>query len=359
VSQEPEPKEPAPKEPAPKEPEPKDAPAGAGDEPERAAPNLVLKGFGDIDLAYRNDGTPGGFSLGELDLVVTSELASDLSVLAEIVFEPQREANPEIELERYMIRWAVHDKFQLALGRMHSSLGYWNQVYHHGAWFQTTIERPIVYRFEHDGGVLPVHEVGLAVLGSLPFSGVALEYATSVTNGRAADPHEVQEFRDANSEKAFNFWLGVVPNTLRSLKLGGVLRFDRIPPPAEWPEAGELDERIAGAFVAFTPRRGEALAELLRVEHESTVTGERWRTLGAYVQGAIRLGRFKPYYRYDYQDVEEGEPYNSKTGTQSRHSLGVRYDRWSWAALKLEVYRQRPTEGETFDAVQFQAAFTF
>jgi hypothetical protein len=242
---------------------------------------------------------------------------------------------------------------------MHSPLGYWNQVYHHGAWFQTSIERPIVYRFEHDGGVLPIHEVGLSLLGSVPFSGVALEYAASVTNGRGADPHEVQEFRDANSEKAVNLWIGVVPRSLRSFKVGGVVRFDRIPPPAHHPEAGELDERIAGGFVAFTPRRGEALAELLRVEHEARATGERWRTLGGYLQGGLRLGRFKPYYRYDYQDIEEGDPYYSQGGTQSRHTLGVRYDRWSWAALKLEVYRQRPTAGETFDAVQFQAAFTF
>jgi hypothetical protein len=360
------PQNPAPGSAAPAEPAPGDAnpqdPAGGGgsraDEPEHA-PSMVLKGFGDINLAYRDDGTPGGFSLGELDLFVTSELTPDVSVLAEIVFEPQKGTNPEIELERYMIRWAARDAFQVALGRMHSPLGYWNQAYHHGAWFQTTIERPTVYRFEHNGGVLPIHEVGLAVLGSLPVSEVALEYSVSVTNGRDPDPHEVQEFQDANSNKAVNLWLGVSPRALRSLKLGGVVRFDRIPPPTHRPEAGALDERIAGAFVAYTPRRVEALAEVLRVEHEARDTGERWRTLGLYVQGALRLGRFKPYYRYDYQDVDEGDPYYIESGTQSRHTLGVRYDPWSWAALKLEVYRDSPTAGAAFNAVAFQTAFTF
>ena len=32
--------------------------------PEPTAPDLVIKAFGDINLAYQDDGTPGGFSLG-------------------------------------------------------------------------------------------------------------------------------------------------------------------------------------------------------------------------------------------------------------------------------------------------------
>jgi len=327
--------------------------------PEPTAPDLVIKAFGDINLAYQDDGTPGGFSLGELDLFLTSELTSDLSVLAEIVFEPQEGASAEIELERYVIRWAPRDAFQLALGRMHMPLGYWNQAYHHGAWFQTTIERPIVYRWEHDGGVLPVHDVGLALLGSHPVSAVTLEYSASVTNGRAPESTEVQDLNDANSNKAVHLWLGIVPRALRSLKFGGVVRFDRIPPAKDDPQSAGLDERITGAFVAYTPRRGEALAEILHIRHEARDSGASWTTLGLYAQGAVRLGRFKPYYRYDYQDVDEGDPYYDQHGTQSRHTLGVRHDPWSWAALKLELYRESPTTGVKFNAVAFQAAFTF
>jgi hypothetical protein len=332
---------------------------GAAPDPERRTPDLVVKGFGDINLVYTDDGAPGGFSLGELDLFITSELAADLSVLAEIVIEPQEGSLPEVELERYVIQWAPRDAIRLALGRMHTALGYWNRAYHHGAWFQTTIERPIVYRWEHDHGVLPVHEVGLALLGTLPVSSLSLEYSTSVTNGRGPDPMEVQDLQDANSQKAVNLWLAAGPRSLPALKLGGSVRFDRIPPPADQPQAAGLDETIATAFVAFTPRRGELLAELARVEHEARDTGERWRTTGLYVQGALRLGSAKPYYRYDYQDVQDGEPYYGESGAQSRHTLGVRTDPWSWAALKLEVYRESPAQGEKFSAVAFQAAFTF
>jgi hypothetical protein len=184
--------------------------------PEQPGPSLVMRGFGDINLVHRDDASPGGFSLGELDFFVTSELAPDLSVLAEIVLEPQEGETPEIEIERFSIRWAPRDAFQVQLGRMHTPLGYWNQAYHHGKWFQTTIDRPLVYRWEHDGGVLPVHEVGVAALGAFPVGSLSLEYSASVSNGRAAEPEVVQDFSDVDSHKAVNLWLGLVPRSLRA-----------------------------------------------------------------------------------------------------------------------------------------------
>jgi hypothetical protein len=249
---------------------------------------------------------------------------------------------------------------------MHTPLGYWNQAYHHGKWFQTTIDRPLVYRWEHDGGVLPVHEVGVAALGAFPVGSLSLEYSASVSNGRAAEPEVVQDFSDVDSHKAVNLWLGLVPRSLRALKLGGVVHFDRVPGVSDAAGAtgatgahGPLDERILGGFVAFTPRRGEALVEVLRVLHEAEDTGASYSTLGLYVQGALKLGRFKPYYRYDYLDVAEGNPFYGAGGTVERHTLGLRYDPWSWAALKGEYFHESPSRAASVNVLAFQAAFTF
>jgi hypothetical protein len=328
-------------------------------EPTAPAPRLLIRGFGNIDFLRRDDDKPSTFSLGELDIFLTSELTPELSVLAEVVIEPEEGSHPVIEIERYAIRWAARDFFQLAFGRLHTPLGYWNQTFHHGAWFQTTIGRPLVYLWEHDGGVLPVHDVGLQLLGSIPVSGITLEYNAGVSNGRGHDPEEVQDLQDANASKAVNLWLGVVPHPLRSLKLGGVVRFDRIPGSPEDAAAGELDERIIGGFLAFTPRRAEVLAEVFRVEHEARDTGDVWRTTGLYVQGAVRFGRLKPYYRYDYLDVGDGDPFYAQSGTLSKHTLGARHDPWSWACAKLELYREHQQGGPSVGAVAFQVAFTF
>ena len=48
-------------------------------------------------------------------------------------------------------------KFNVSIGRGHTAMGYWNQTFHHGKWFQTTTDRPAIYRFEDDIGILPVH----------------------------------------------------------------------------------------------------------------------------------------------------------------------------------------------------------
>ena len=334
-------------------------PPPAPADPDKPAPDLVIKGFGDINLAYRDDGTPGGFSLGELDLFLTSELTSDLSVLAEIVFEPQEGSNPELELERYVIRWSARDSFQLALGRMHTPLGYWNQAFHHGKWFQTTIERPIVYRWEHDGGVLPVHEVGLQVLGAVPVLGHHArvqrerDERARPPSGRGAGParRQLEQGREPVARRR------AALAARAEARRGGALRPHPARARARARERPRRAHRRRLLRVHAAP--GEALGEVLRVEHEASDTGERWRTLGLYLQGAVRLGRFKPYYRYDYQDIDAGDPFYVESGTQSRHTLGVRYDPWSWAALKLELYHEQPPAAPGFNAVAFQAAFTF
>jgi len=71
------------------------------------------------------------------------------------------------------------------------------------------------------------------------------------------------------------------------------------------------------------------------------------------------FGRLKPYYRYDYLDVDEGDPFYSRRGTTEKHIVGLRYDPWSWAGLKLELTHEDPPGGESFGALAVQAAFAF
>ena len=58
-------------------------------------------------------------------------------------------------------------------------------------------------------------------------------------------------------------------------------------------------------------------------------------------------------------DVDENDPYYGERGTLERHTVGLRYDPWSWAGLKLELAREDPAEGDTFGRVALQAAFAF
>jgi hypothetical protein len=324
---------------------------------------LVVRVFGNLDWLSNRGDVPNTFTVGQLDVFAVSELAPSLSVLAEVVFEaPHHEEAQIADVERFQVRWAPADPFGVSVGRMHTMLGYWNQAYHHGAWLQTTVFRPEVYRWEDEsGGFLPVHEVGLRVSGALSPSAGRLEYSATVANGRAVDPSDVVTLQDPNAAKAVDLWIGIQPGVLRTLQLGAAAVFDTIPPDPARPGREEpLDERILGVFLAYPGSRLELLAEAFAVRHESQAGGGRWESSGLYAQAAIALGRFKPYYRFDHVERDEGDPYYGPvTQDVTKHSLGLRVDPWSRLALKVELAHTRPAEGAAFTAVAAQAAFTF
>ena len=81
-------------------------------------------------------------------------------------------------------------------------LGYWNEAYHHGALLEPTVDRPEALKFEDDGGILPVHFVGLEFSGKAPLAGGDLGYEACVANGRGAMPDVVQGALDLNKGKA-------------------------------------------------------------------------------------------------------------------------------------------------------------
>jgi hypothetical protein len=325
-------------------------------------PRLLLRGFGNIDYRYEDGELPNTFVLGQLDLFMTSELADDVSVLAEIVFEGKPgEEERTIDVERYEMKYSPHDAFNVALGRMHTVLGFWNQTYHHGTWFQTTAARPEIYRFEDESGVLPIHEVGLRIFGAQSLPGLRLHYAASISNGRAANASDVITVQDPNDHKAVNLWLGISPKAVPGLQFGGVFHGDRIPPDPTRPRReNEMTERIWGGFAVYQKAPLELLSEAFKIRHQDRVTSEVFDTTGLYAQAAYAVGKFKPYYRYDrVRGVGKDPYYPTSVRDASKHTLGVRFDPRDRLALKLDLSRDRPHPGATINAVALQAAVTF
>ena len=158
---------------------------------ESTGPRLTLRGFTNVDYAVHEEGQPNSFALGQFDLFVTSALSENWSFLAEVNFEFGDDNQLAVDVERAQIRYAPSDAFSISAGRMHTPLGYWNQTFHHGAWFQTTASRPEMYLFEDEGGILPVHEVGLQAAGTLRAPAIDFKYSVSLVNGRATPPPSI------------------------------------------------------------------------------------------------------------------------------------------------------------------------
>jgi hypothetical protein len=337
-------------------------PEEAGLEELSPSPKLLLRGFGNIDYRYEDGNLPNTFVLGQLDLFMTSELSDNVSVLAEVVFEGKEgEEERIIDVERYQIKYSPRDALNVTVGRMHTVLGYWNQTYHHGTWFQTTAFRPDVYRFEDEGGILPIHEVGLRVFGAQSLPGLRFHYAASVANGRAADAREVVTVQDPNKHKAVNLWVGVLPKAVPGLQAGGAFHEDRIPPDLSRPgRENELEETIWAGFFVYQHAPIELLSEAFRIRHEDQVRGEVFNTTGLYAQAAYAFGKFKPYYRFDHVEGAAADPYYPDTLRDvHKHTLGVRVDPWSRLTLKLDLSHDRPEPGVTLNAAALQVAVTF
>ena len=160
---------------------------------------LRIRGFGDVSLhGDTAKGDTTSFSLGQLDLFVTSDISEKFKFLSEIVFEggPDNlygvvsgvENSFSVDVERYLLQYSQSDYFNLSAGRFHTAIGYYNTAYHHSTWLQTTTGRPFLYAFEDEGGILPIHLVGVSASGQIPSGGLRLHYVAEVGNGRESKP---------------------------------------------------------------------------------------------------------------------------------------------------------------------------
>ena len=147
-------------------------------------PSISWGGFADVEYqveSFRPDEEPdrtgNRFVLGDLDLFLSSQLSEDVSFLSEILLEFQGQGENVVDVERLLLKYEYADWLNASAGRGHTPIGYWNTHYHHGTWLYTTVERPLLFEFEDEDGILPVHYVGVELSGRvLSTEDLLLEY---------------------------------------------------------------------------------------------------------------------------------------------------------------------------------------
>ena len=336
---------------------------------------LRIRGFGDITLHGDNGRvTPGGqkdttaFSLGQLNLFVTSDISENFKFLSEIVFEANsasqipRSSNGQnifgVDIERYLLQYSPNDYFNLAIGRYHTAIGYYNTAYHHSSWLQTATGRPFLFDFEDQGGILPIHNVGLSASGLIPSGGLGLHYVAELGNGRSwrhpLDNEPVQNEVDENTAKAFNLALFARPDAIRGLQVGFSGYHDHLTTPF-----GRMNETIIAGHFVFVRPKFEWLNEALVVRHTPDGTSRLFNTPGFYTQLSKQYGPYRPYFRYQYVNAPSDEPLFPDVGLRHGPSVGLRYDATESVALKLQydytALRQQPATS----GVALQVGFTF
>jgi hypothetical protein len=316
-----------------------------------------------VDFAATDQkGVNSGFNLGQLDLHLASALSPKITYFAEMTFN----AHPTqytVEVERSIIRYDYNDYFKISFGRYHTPIGYWNTAFHHGAWLETTIDRPSMVKV--GGTFTPLHFVGLLAEGNIPSGGAGLGYNVGVGNGRGDTISRPGDAGDNNNNRAWVANLFARPTGLYGLTLGASIYRDKI----TLVNGQNYREWISSAYLVWTKGSPEFISEFDNINHRNILTNQVSNSNAFYVQFAYRLPwlekSLKPYYRFEYAHLPLSEQV-FVIQDQGESIFGLRYDISSYAAFKTE-YRYSKSQPAMFglpaqpalNGVFFQTAFTF
>jgi hypothetical protein len=336
---------------------------------------LRIRGYGDMTLHGDNYHPPApqpadktAFTLGQLNLFVTSDISDRVRFLSEIVFEGGPDniygqvrgtANTfSVDVERYLLQYSYNEYFNLSAGRYHTAIGYYNTAYHHSTWLQTTTGRPLMFAFEDQGGILPIHNVGVEVSGLVPSGPLGLHYVAEVGNGResrnpiADEP--VQNIISDKNHKAVNFELFARPIKVPGLQVGFSAYRDLLVPVGE-PAVGET---ILAAHAIYTKTNFEWLNEAMELRHTPD-DGHTFVTPAFYTQISQRFGSYRPYFRYQYINASSENPIFPDIQLRAGPQAGLRYDVNESVALKLQYDYTAMRNQHAVQGLEAQVGFTF
>jgi hypothetical protein len=332
------------------------------------APRLHMTVFGDVGAQIYNH-TPDTFLFGSLDLFMTARLSDKVSALGAVLFIAENNNVLTSDVERLLLQYRPSDYFTVAVGRYHSWVGYYNSAFNYGEYLETTTDRPFIYAFDDQGGVLPMQEIGVTMTGKIPSGNMGLNYVVEVGNGRGWGPgvEIAQNNQDVHNSKSINGGLFLRPEALAGLQVGFSVRHDEltIPGPA-------VNETIATVHAVFVDSNYEVLNEAVLVRHVEP-SGPIFTTSAFYTQFSRRFRAYRPYLRYQYFNANDNDPVyvfaspnnyapayvNTFVGRVNGPSAGIRYDFTEHSALKLQYDRISERRLPTVNGLTSQVAFTF
>ena len=309
-------------------------------------PKLLLSGFGHVQFDYQHISMTGGgtsnsnaFALGGLDLFLRSQLNEKVSFLNETVFEPNSDGENVLDVERLIIKYEINDDFNVQAGRFHSSFGYWNRAFHHGEFLSTSIGRPDVLKFEDDGGLLPIHIIGLLFEGRYDTESFEFAGNLEIGNGRGPVPDPPQIVVDGTMGKSLNLHLTAKPKAIEGLEIGVGGYLDRIPANTDASKGtvhGKLNESILSFQATYQNENWVLLGEAFFIHHGGGGSPSA-DSNGYYLQLAYQHEDWTPYLRFDAINVYNQDVFLASLDDRTTIALGVRYDFAEMNALKLQL----------------------
>jgi hypothetical protein len=323
----------------------------------RISPLAEIHWFGDV--GFRATDQPGettSFSLGQLDLFLTSSLADRLNILSELVFRAGTDNRYVVNAERLLLQYTPSPYLSLAVGRYHTAIGFYNTAYHHGSWFETAVTRPTIFAYR--GGLIPIHDVGVMASGRVPSGRLGLGYVFELGNGQSsqsASAEATQNAIDENDGKAVNIGFFAKPDFVPGLQAGFSAHVDRLHPAT----APRATQTTYAAHAIYQSQTFEWLNEAVAVRSARSAPATDTTTTGFYTQVSRQLGTVRPYFRYQLVDAHDLDLAFRALGHRHGPTLGARYDLGKFAAVKAQYERTARRGLPAVNGFASQLAFTF
>ena len=302
-------------------------------------------------------GSTNSFTLGDFDLFVSAQISDRISVLGEALITSDFSNSFGAEMDRLLLTYSYNKYFNISAGKYNTSIGFYTNAFHRARYFQTATSRPILFSDEDNGGILPVHSIGLSATGEVPSGKLGLHWVAEIANGRTSHDQTlsaIQNFVDENNGKAFNVALFARPAFAHGVDVGVSLYRDRLHPAGR----ADMEQRIYSAHAALIRPHLELIGEGVLLQH-TFLHGNSFNTLSSYAQASYQIHQIRPYVRYEYQNVPASDPILGTLGRQNGPSVGARYEFSDFGNFKLQFGRLSLRDGTSTNAVSAQLAFAF
>lgn len=262
-----------------------------------------------------------------------------------------------IEAERFQLGYDFSALSTAWLGRFHNPLGYWNTQYHHGTYLQTSISRPEIAKFEHNGGLFPSHVSGVLLEtghdinndGALDFSfaaGTSPELRMGndqSTSGLVLHPRELFSTGKGNHKLSLTARIIYRPESVQNNQLGFFASQANIKVSDSSIET--IDLKIAGLFAYWQAQNLNFYGSLFY--SRDNVNSANATDKGSFTSGYMQLdylfsSDWTVFARVENTSGEKTAPYLALMSNFSPEAqvTGLRWDITRQQAIKFEISRK-------------------
>lgn len=304
---------------------------------------IQVNGFG--HLGYENNffiddtlttNDYGHFSLGEHDLFVSGKIGPKVSFLGEFVFKGSSSSPSGFlaSIERARVRYNYYKNHNILIGKMHTALNYWNDVFHHGRLFFPTIDRPLNFSY-----FVPIHSLGVRLqgqnIGKLKFG-----YDFQIANGM-----ESTDISSNGLNFSYNASIHIKPIQGMRIMLG--YNNDYLPTNSMGPHAhsgsnhnhmynGSVSINQFNFSVAKFESNFEFLNEFATILTHTDSLGNAMSYTNYLYAGYRIKDKYVPYIMTDFILVSDRE-LHSKPVNALKYSLGFKWDFNPMLNLKFQI----------------------